>query len=128
VKTESNDFGVHHVSASLVSDISPETLIGMGQDKRGGVMTCAFDIDSDSNSPEVPPDARECLSTAAIFPETLQVFDRDFSPLFPMKSVESWSKSNGRISILRISLPVCHLLTPCHILRSLLTVAFYDLV
>lgn len=107
---ESNKFSVHHVSGGFASDDSLETLIGMNQDKRGPFTTCAFDVNGDGNA-EVPAEARECLSTTTAFPEALQVFGRGSSPSFPVRRVESWSKENGAISILRITLPVCHLQT-----------------
>ncbi|KAJ9190891.1 hypothetical protein DTO164E3_9107 [Paecilomyces variotii] len=101
---ESNKFSVHHVSGGFASDDSLETLIGMNQDKRGPFTTCAFDVNGDGNA-EVPAEARECLSTTTAFPEALQVFGRGSSPSFPVRRVESWSKENGAISILRITLP-----------------------
>ncbi|GAD98513.1 conserved hypothetical protein [Paecilomyces variotii No. 5] len=101
---KSNNFNVHHVSGGLASDDSLETLIGMSQDKRGGFVSCAFDVNADAN-PEVPAGARECLETTAAFPGTLQVLGKDSSPSLPMRRVESWSQENGAVSILKITLP-----------------------
>lgn len=102
-----NSFNVHHVSGGFASDDSLETLIGMSQDKRGGFVSCSFDVNPGAN-PEVPAHARDCLETTAAFPGTLQVLGKGSSPSLPMRRVESWSKENGAVSILKITLPVCH--------------------
>ncbi|KAL1850799.1 hypothetical protein Plec18170_006633 [Paecilomyces lecythidis] len=99
-----NSFNVHHVSGGFASDDSLETLIGMSQDKRGGFVSCSFDVNLGAN-PEVPAHARDCLETTAAFPGTLQVLGKGSSPSLPMRRVESWSKENGAVSILKITLP-----------------------